>query len=232
MKAKTQYTLKLKNFTVEVTQKQMKTIRLRILPNGQVRLSAPLSLSRQEIEQFAVQHQNWVEAQMQDLAARKAASCGTDEQIILWGTPCPLFRRPAALPSVCFSAGRLLLACPENYTAEQREQLLAQWYRKELGNAIRSRLPYWENATGLHCAGFQIRAMKSRWGSCTVQTKKLRFALQLVHHPLPCLDYVILHELCHLSVPNHGPAFKALLDRYMPDWQARKKLLEKGDDGV
>ena len=57
------------------------------------------------------------------------------------------------------------------------------------------------------------------------ETKKINLNLQLVHYPLPCLEYVILHELCHIKVHGHGADFKALLDRYMPDWKARRKLL-------
>ena len=67
--------------------------------------------------------------------------------------------------------------------------------------------------------------MTSRWGSCNTRTKKINLNLQLVRYPLQCLEYVILHELAHLRVHGHGADFKAILDRFMPDWKTRRKLL-------
>lgn len=67
--------------------------------------------------------------------------------------------------------------------------------------------------------------MKTRWGSCNVEAKRIWFNLYLVHYPTECLEYVILHELAHLKVQNHGADFRLLLDTYMPDWQTREQLL-------
>jgi len=179
MKQSKPTTIKLNTFTVEVTRKQMKSIRLRVLSDGQVRLSVPFSLSDREIEAFLAPRLDWIKAQHSRLAA-------APEQSGLPLTPAD---------------------------------------RAALKEAIASRLPLWEARTGLRCASWQIRDMRSRWGSCTPKKKTIRFALQLARQPEECLDYVILHELCHLAVPNHGPAFKALLDRHMPDWQQRRRLL-------
>ena len=67
--------------------------------------------------------------------------------------------------------------------------------------------------------------MTSRWGSCNTRTNHINLNTRLAEHPERCLEYVILHELCHTVVPNHGPAFKALEDRFMPDWRAVRREL-------
>ena len=227
MKRATTYTLKLNTFTVEVTRKRMKSIRLRVLPDSQVRLSVPLSLSRAAAESFLLQRQSWVEQQLAALAAAREHAPSSEDTLLLFGCAYPIAARRGAAFALTLEDGRAILTCPAEATPEKREAFLQRYYRAALQREIEARLPLWEAKTGLRCAAFQIRSMRSRWGSCTVKTAHIRFALQLVHYPLPCLDYVILHELCHLSVPNHSAAFKALLTQHMPHWQSQKNRLRQ-----
>lgn len=78
---------------------------------------------------------------------------------------------------------------------------------------------------GLHVPGVQVRRMSRRWGSCS-KRGAITLNLELVKTPLCCIEYVILHELCHIRVPKHSPAFQKLLSRLMPDWQVRKARLD------
>ena len=72
-----------------------------------------------------------------------------------------------------------------------------------------------------------VKNMKTRWGSCNITKKRIWLNLKLVQYPPECLEYVILHELIHLKVPNHSADFYAELDQYMPDWQMRRKILNR-----
>ena len=71
-----------------------------------------------------------------------------------------------------------------------------------------------------------VRAMKSRWGSCTGKGK-IMLNLHLMRAPRPCIDYVVVHELCHLVEHNHGKGFYALMDRVMPEWRKRREELKQ-----
>ena len=72
----------------------------------------------------------------------------------------------------------------------------------------------------------RFRRMKNRWGSFG-KTGTITLNTELINAPLYCIDYVIVHELCHLKYPNHGKKFFQLLTRLMPDWKQRKKRLER-----
>ena len=100
--------------------------------------------------------------------------------------------------------------------------------RAYLKKRIEARLPYIEEVTGLRCSGWTVRDMHTRWGSCNTKTHHINLSLMLATRSDAELDYVILHELVHTVVPNHGPDFYALMDRYMPGWKKLRKSLNYG----
>lgn len=100
--------------------------------------------------------------------------------------------------------------------------------RRELKRRVEARLPVIEKATGLYCNGWTVRDMHTRWGSCNTYTHHINLSLMLATRSDAELDYVILHELVHTVVPNHGPEFYALMDRFMPGWKKIRKALNYG----
>ena len=112
-------------------------------------------------------------------------------------------------------------AHPEPATRAEKEAL-----RRDLKRRIAARLPYIEDATGLRSNGWTVRDMHTRWGSCNTNTHHLNFSLMLASRSDEELDYVILHELVHTVVPNHGADFYAMMDRYMPGWKTIRKRLK------
>ena len=111
-------------------------------------------------------------------------------------------------------------AYPEPETRAEKEAR-----RRDLKRRIAKRLPYIEEVTGLRCSGWTVRDMKSRWGSCNTATKHINLSLMLALRSDAELDYVILHELVHTVVPDHGKNFYAMMDRYMPGWKTIRKEL-------
>lgn len=107
--------------------------------------------------------------------------------------------------------------------------LLQDWYIRHAKALFTGRIDYWL----LECLALSlpeppsvlVRPMTRRWGSCS-KKETITFNVDLVKVPLVYIDYVIVHELCHLKIHNHSPAFYRLLTRCMPDWQVRKKRLE------
>lgn len=100
--------------------------------------------------------------------------------------------------------------------------------RASLKRRIEERLPYIEEVTGLSCSGWTVRDMHTRWGSCNTRTHHINLSLMLATRSDAELDYVILHELVHTVVPDHGQDFYALMDRFMPGWKKIRKTLNYG----
>ncbi|MGI6032736.1 MAG: M48 family metallopeptidase [Coriobacteriales bacterium] len=107
-------------------------------------------------------------------------------------------------------------------TASEQEQ--EEW-RVLVTAAVPLLLKKWEPVLGVRAKKLAFRNMKSRWGSCQPTTGRVCINTRLALYPPRCLEYVVVHELCHMLVPNHGPRFKALLDEYLPKWREAEKLL-------
>ncbi|SRR5690606_38664334 len=129
--------------------------------------------------------------------------------------------------------GRIFVTLPDPTDTGQVKQLLDAWYRKHAERVFRERLdelfPRFARF-GLERPQLSLRVMQTRWGSCTANGRIL-LNPKLIQVPKPCIDYVIVHELCHLKEHHHGPEFYALLSRVMPDWEARKRRLDEFEFG-
>lgn len=84
----------------------------------------------------------------------------------------------------------------------------------------------WAPIMGVRPKTVAYRNMRSRWGSCTPDTGRVCINVRLALYPHRCLEYVVVHELCHFFVRNHGAGFQSLMDKYLPDWRESRKLLE------
>ena len=127
--------------------------------------------------------------------------------------------------SLVLEGNEAILTVRKESTVSQREAFVNEWYRSKLKEKIEIYLPKWERITGLYCDSWQTKYMTTRWGTCNTNTGKIWLNLQLAKKPIECLEYVILHELAHLKVRNHGTEFVAILDQYMSYWRSIKKTL-------
>lgn len=84
----------------------------------------------------------------------------------------------------------------------------------------------WEKVLGVQAGTLAYRNMKSRWGSCQPSTGRICINTRLACYPPECLEYVVVHELCHLLEKGHGPAFYALLDSALPEWRSARARLK------
>lgn len=111
---------------------------------------------------------------------------------------------------------------PHAYTPSEVLRL-----KKQLFPILDALIKKWEGVMNVKSGGFDIRLMRTRWGSCSKRDKSLRFNVRLIDTPAECVEYVVVHELAHLIEFNHSKRFYAVLDRYLPSWRTAKTTLDK-----
>lgn len=223
--------LTIEGIPVEVQRKKIKHLHLYVKPpDGHVLVTAPLAMADETICQFVSAKIGWLQNHIARVASRPRQpkpEYRTGDMLPLWGDAYPLIVRQGSRSSLLLDSGTAVLTVRKGSTTEQREKIVREFYRTQLKAAITARLPYWERITGLHPSGWQTKAMTTRWGTCNTKTRKLWFAVQLAAKPSECLEYVLLHELLHLTERQHNARFYRLLDLYMPGWKAHKAALQK-----
>ena len=113
---------------------------------------------------------------------------------------------------------------PMGRAATASPQEVREW-RKVVEAFVPALIEQWEPILGVKAGRLDYRKMKSRWGSCQPSTGRICINVVLALYPPECLEYVVVHELCHLLVSGHGPQFNEIMDRVMPDWRQRKAKL-------
>lgn len=116
------------------------------------------------------------------------------------------------------------LASPMAQAAAATSEEVAQW-RKVVEAFTPALVEKWEPILGVKAKKLAYRNMKSRWGSCQPTTGRICINVRLALYPPECLEYVVVHELCHLLVSGHGPEFRNLMTNVMPDWKQRRAKL-------
>jgi len=222
-----QITIDGENF--ELQRKKIRNLYLRLHPDGTAHVSAPMRMPAATIEAFLRSRIPWLQQQRTKLLKQNSVS---DAQYIdgrtlfFFGQAYTLSVRQDAKAELQFSDGIAMLSCPENRDDARRAVILAA-YANALRQYIDRRLPEFAARMGVHPAGYSLRYMRSRWGSCTPSSGTIRYNLRLAQKPAEWIDYVIVHELAHLRYADHSPQFWAFVERFAPNWRAiRKKMNE------
>ena len=128
-------------------------------------------------------------------------------------------------PVVKLYQGKFIVNTPTR-DEEVIKKAMEAWYRSKAQEQIKERLKYYQSRVGTKPAKVTIKEQKKRWGSCSSKGN-LNFNWRAVMAPSPVLDYIIVHELCHLMHLNHSKEFWNRLSSVLPDYEDRKNWLKK-----
>lgn len=215
----------------ELIRRKVKYLRIQVLPpEGLVKVISPLNLSHAIISDFIVKRSSWIKENQIKLRAKSLKNdilFQSGELHLLWGKSYVLrvydYDGKPSLNLVDDIELRMLVAADSGY--QQRLKIFDNYYRNHLNHMLPKFFTKWEQIIQVQSSSFYIRKMKTRWGSCNVVTKRIAINLELAKKPIQCLEYIVVHELVHLLEPSHNARFKGFMDKFLPDWRARKKLL-------
>lgn len=208
---------------MKIVRSHRKTIALLIERDGSLTVRAPLRASRAEIERLVAEKAAWI-AEKQALALSRQPAThryAPGERFWFLGVAYPLEMAPGAAPALGFDGQRFQLA---RAALPRAAQVFEQWYRAQARAVIGARAAALAARFGYTYTSLRINAARSRWGSCGPKGS-LNFTWRLVQAPPEVIDYVIVHELAHLVVRSHAPAFWARVRQHLPDYEQPRRWL-------
>ncbi len=225
------FTTEAAGITASAERKSVRSIRLSVKPpDGRVEISIPRRASVETVKRFMEEKRDWIleKQEMYRARAEKLNQNVNSDTFMLWGRPLPLtVVEGAGRDSVSLENGQVIIRVRQTLTSEQRVRLLDELCREQLNIRLAEVTPKWERVTGVSANEWRTRVMKTRWGSCNIDKKRIWINVRLAMLPPECLDEVIVHELCHLYEPGHNQRFRAYMDRFYPNWrQVRAKKNE------
>ena len=219
--------------TFSLRHADRQTLEIAVRPDGEVDVVAPLGTVYADIHARLVKRARWIAAQRAYFAQFDPRTpvrrfVGGETHLYL-GRHYRLKISPADADNVRLMGGRFMIDVVGSASPERVGSLLADWYAAKADDRLAERLgECWTRFSSDRAAGvppLRIRRMRARWGSMS-EGGMLTLNVDLIRAPRECIDYVILHELCHLEYPDHGPGFRARLEHVLPDWRQRKHRLE------
>lgn len=219
---------------VAVVRKGIKNLHLGVYPpDGRVRVAAPLAVSDAAVRVAVIRKLPWIRRQQ---AAFDGQARESERELVSGESHEYQGRRyrlrvvhAEGKGEVVLRGGRVmeLRARPE-LTTEQRARLLDRWYRERLRALVPPLLEKWQPILRVKVADWGIKRMKTKWGSCNADARRIWLNVELAKKPPECLEYLVVHELVHLRVRKHDERFFALMDKHLPSWRAMRKVLNGG----
>ncbi len=202
-----------------------KTISLRVKPNLKIILKCPNNYSDDKIEKFLIKKWNWLEKQLKDLRrfnkAKKEKEYVSGESFLYLGRQYKLVVEKSENNEVFFKSGVITLKSSD---FNKNKDILNKWYEERAKEVFKERYNKMLKKFNYDfIPELSLRKMEKRWGSF-LSKKKVLLNPKLIKAHKDCIDYVIIHELCHMRHQNHSPAFYKFLESKIYNW---KKIQEK-----
>jgi predicted metal-dependent hydrolase len=220
------------SLSLQLNRKAIKNLHISVLPpDGRIRVAAPEQMTDTAIRMAVISRIPWIKKQQRDFAAQPRQS---DREMVsgechyFWGKRHRLnVIEQVGRHEVKVSGGKIHLFVNPGTSIQNRALVLSEFYRAQLKAQVEKLIPEWQQRIAVEVADWNVKKMKTKWGSCNVGAKRIWLNLELAKKPLECLEYILVHELVHLLERKHNERFLSHMDKFMPNWRERRDLLNQ-----
>ncbi|MBD0333755.1 MAG: M48 family metallopeptidase [Chitinophagaceae bacterium] len=221
------------NIKIDVIRKDIKNIHLAVYPpTGRVRIAAPLKVADDAIRLFAISKLGWIKRHQRGFEGQARIperEYKQRESHYFQGKRYLLNIIETDKPPHVVLKNKKFIELhikPETPTIK-RHEILTEWYRVQLKKQIPGIIDKWEKILNVKVADWQVKQMKTKWGSCNIEKKRIWLNLELAKKPEHCLEYIIVHEMVHLLERHHNELFLFFMDKHLPNWRQLKIELNR-----
>lgn len=208
-------------------RRKMKNIYLKVEKNADVVVSAPPRTPNYIIKKLVQENIDEIKLRRTNILknGHTVKNYVTGEKHYVFGKELTLEVRLGDKNKVTLSNDKLILSVKDKH--QDREQIVTRELRKVFYNKCLEFLGKYEKLMNVHAEQLRIKKMKTRWGTCNIEAKRIWINYELVRYPVECLEHTIVHELTHLLETNHTPRFYTLLGKYYPNYRENDKLIKE-----
>ena len=208
-------------------RRKMKNIYLKVEKNADVVVSAPPRTPNYIIKKLVQENIDEIKLRRTNILknGHTVKNYVTGEKHYVFGKELTLEVRLGDKNKVTLSNDKLYLSVKDKY--QDREQIVTRELRKVVYNKCLEFLNKYEKLMNVHVEQLRIKKMKTRWGTCNIEAKRIWINYELVKYPIECLEHTVVHELTHLLETNHTPRFYTLLGKYYPNYRENDKLIKE-----
>lgn len=213
-----------------IYQKNRKTLQLKILSSTHLEIIAPNKFPKSDIKQILEDKSNWIIKKILHLAAIKAnptnKSITHGAAVLYLGQTYTLHFTEASnhSNSIQLHDQKIFINFLSKNTASA-EPMLKQWYIDQARALLITKTALWANVINVHPQRITIKEQKTRWGSCSSKCN-INYNWRIIMAPPEVIDYLVIHELCHLRVPNHSSLFWQEVGKFSPNCKEHRKWLK------
>lgn len=216
---------------VDVVRKPIKNLHLGVYPpHGRIRVAAPLAVSDDAVRLAVVTRMGWIKRQRakfdaQPRQSERAYVSGESHYFLGQRYRLNLIEGARAGKVHVRNSRTLDLYVRNGSDVAIRERVFLAWYREELRNRLLLLVDKWAAVMDIPVPAWGIKRMKTKWGTCNIEARRIWLNLELIKKPPQSLEYIVVHELAHFFERNHSDRFVAFMDRLLPQWRSLRDEL-------
>jgi predicted metal-dependent hydrolase len=231
------HTITLGSIEADVELKDIKNIHLSVYPpTGRVRIAAPIRMDLDTIRIFAISKLSWIKKQQEKLRSQLREAprdfLTRESHYFLGKRYLMEIVEKDAKPKVTVNHDTLVFQVRPNTSTEQRQVILQEWYRTQLKMLLPALIAQWEKKMKVSIIDFGIKKMKTKWGTCNIEAKRIWLNLELAKKPIHCIEYILVHEMVHLLERRHNDRFIQCMNQFYPQWRVVRDELNSLALGV